>query len=75
MLTWATELGEDLLARANSDKHGRYWTNTEHQANPPKLPPTLGWSQGAGIAACLLRRSRIYRDGPAARTLRLPGAL
>lgn len=75
-LIWATKLGEDLLARANSDEHGRYWTNTEHQADPPELPAAPGWSQGvAGIAAFLLRLSRTHRDGPSARTLRLPDAL
>ena len=40
------------------------WSNVEHTAADPVLPPEPGWMQGtAGVAAALLRYARVRRDG------------
>jgi lantibiotic modifying enzyme len=63
-LDWADELARDVLARAISDDTGTRWSNTEHTANPPELPPGCGWMQGtAGIAGWLFRLARVHESG------------
>lgn len=74
-LSWAIELGQDVLARAITDETGTRWSNTAHQASPPELEPEVGWSQGAaGISAFLLRLAGLCQD-PSTPTLRLPDAM
>jgi hypothetical protein len=56
-------LVSDLAARATVDRHGARWSNYEHRASPPALPPRTGWAMGnAGIIRELLRYPHI-RDG------------
>ena len=50
----------DLAARAVVDADGVRWSNIEHRASPPDLPPRPGWAMGsAGILRELLRWSRV----------------
>jgi lantibiotic modifying enzyme len=72
-LAWADSLAQDILSRRISDDAGVRWSNTEFRADPPELPPMVGWMQGAaGIAGFLSRLSRVHADGPAARQLAWP---
>jgi lantibiotic modifying enzyme len=69
-LEWSSTLADDVLGRIIADSDGVRWSNTEHRASPPALPPAVGWMQGAaGIAGWLLRLGRVRRDRGA---LRLP---
>jgi lantibiotic modifying enzyme len=71
-LAWAGDLAEDVLSRSIADARGVRWSHTEHRRDPPELPPSVGWMQGAaGVAAWLLRLGRV-RQNPAARRLRWP---
>jgi lantibiotic modifying enzyme len=75
-LDWAGTLADDIIARAATDDTGTHWSNTEHTADPPELPPQAGWMQGAaGIAGFLFRLARTYADGPAAPSLPWPDKL
>jgi lantibiotic modifying enzyme len=72
-LDWADTLAADLIARAITDDTGTRWSNTEHTADPPELPPQAGWMHGAaGIAGFLFRLARIHADGPTATRLTWP---
>ncbi|HET7018459.1 MAG TPA: lanthionine synthetase LanC family protein [Streptosporangiaceae bacterium] len=72
-LDWADKLAADLLARSITDDAGTRWSNTEHKADPPDLPPQVGWMQGAaGIAGFLLRLARTHAAGPGATRLPFP---
>lgn len=63
-LDWAHGLAVDLLTRAVEVPDGVVWSNVEHAAADPVLPPEPGWMQGAaGVAAALLRYARVQRDG------------
>ena len=65
-LEWAGLLARDVLDRTIRDREGARWSHTEHKNNPPDLPPTTGWMQGAaGIAAWLLRLARVQDDADA----------
>ncbi|HEX4253523.1 MAG TPA: lanthionine synthetase LanC family protein [Streptosporangiaceae bacterium] len=56
LLAWSATLATDLTARAFPAPGGVTWSNTEHTATPPDLPPEPGLMQGtAGIAAYLAR--------------------
>jgi hypothetical protein len=58
-------MGDALVERAIRDEAGARWRFLEHRQDPPLLPPRTSWMQGAaGIAAFLLRLSRIVQDGP-----------
>jgi len=57
-------LGSGVLERAIRDDTGVFWRFIEHRQDPPLLPPGTSWMQGAaGIAAFLLRLSRVLDDG------------
>lgn len=68
-LAFAQVLGDALVERALVDRRegqddGACWRFTEHRNDDPLLPPGVGWMQGAaGIAAYLLRLSRVLREG------------
>lgn len=67
-LDWAGALADDVLGRSIADGDGVRWSQTEHRASPPDLPPSVGWMQGAaGIAGWLLRLGRVRRDRAARR--------
>jgi hypothetical protein len=64
-LDFALHLADTLVARAVHEGTGAYWRFIEHHADEPLLPPGVGWMQGAaGIAAFLLRVSRVVQHGP-----------
>lgn len=63
-LAFAQVLGDALVERAYVDGDRACWRFTEHRNDDPLLPPGVGWMQGAaGIAAYLLRLSRVLREG------------
>ncbi len=63
-LAFAQVLGEALVERAVVDRDRSCWRFTEHRNADPLLPPGVGWMQGAaGIAAYLMRLSRVLREG------------
>lgn len=63
-LAFAQVLGDALVERAIVDGDHACWRFTEHRNDDPLLPPGVGWMQGAaGIAAYLLRLSRVLREG------------
>jgi hypothetical protein len=67
MFSAARTMGDALVERAIRDRAGARWRFLEHRQDPPLLPPRTSWMQGAaGIAAFLLRLSRVLRDGPSA---------
>jgi lantibiotic modifying enzyme len=56
LLDWAGTLAADVAGRAVITPQGITWSNTEHTATPPELPPQPGFMQGAaGIAGWLAR--------------------
>ena len=64
LLAGARTMGDALVERAIRDPAGAYWRFLEHRLDPPLLPPGTGWMQGtAGIAAYLLRLTRLLQDG------------
>ncbi|WP_426564529.1 lanthionine synthetase LanC family protein [Angustibacter sp. McL0619] len=64
LLSAAELMGEALVERAIRDDDGARWRFVEYRQEPPLLPPGTSWMQGAaGIAAFLLRLSRVLRDG------------
>ena len=66
-LEFALHLADTLVERAVMEGPHACWRFVEHRADEPLLPPKVGWMQGAaGIAAYLLRASRVVRDGRAA---------
>lgn len=63
LLAWASELATDVVARAVTTPDGASWSNTEHTATPPELPPEPGFMQGAaGIAGWLSRLDALRAD-------------
>jgi lantibiotic modifying enzyme len=55
-LAESARLAADVLARRKASTYGVCWSNTEHTAVPPELPPEAGFMQGsAGIASWLAR--------------------
>lgn len=65
LLDAARTMGDALVERAMRDHGGAYWRFLEHRQDPPLLPPGTSWMQGAaGIAAYLLRLTRVIQDGP-----------
>jgi Lanthionine synthetase C-like protein len=73
LLAAARVMGDAVAARAVRDEAGARWRFVEHRQDPPLLPPSTGWMQGAaGIAAFLLRLARVLDDGPGARVIDRP---
>ena len=69
-LEFALRLADTLVERAAVEGPYAYWRFLEHRAAEPLLPPGVGWMQGAaGIAAFLLRVSRVMREGRDAGTV------
>ena len=65
-LDWAGVLADDVLARTVETPDGLTWSNTEHTADPPELPPEPGLMQGAaGVAGWLARLQASRSAGPA----------
>lgn len=63
VLAWADELAGDVLDRALVTPTGTCWSNLEHTATPPDLPPEPGFMQGAaGIAGWLARLAAVHDD-------------
>lgn len=63
-LAWSDQLAANLVGYALPQDVGVAWSNLEHTAAEPDLPPEPGWMQGAaGIASYLLRHARVHRDG------------
>ncbi len=57
-------LGDALDERAVVDGDRACWRFTEHRNAVHLRPPGVGWMQGtAGIAAYLMRLSRVLREG------------
>ncbi len=73
LLDAARTMGDALVERAIRDQSGAYWRFLEHRQDPPLLPPGTSWMQGAaGIAAYLLRLTRVIQDGPSASVVDRP---
>jgi hypothetical protein len=73
---FAREMADVLVERAVVDDGGARWQFIEHRANPPLLPPGVGWMQGAaGIAAFLFRTARLSEEGLTAERLSRPDTL
>jgi lantibiotic modifying enzyme len=64
LLQAARTMADALVERAIRDEAGARWRFVEHRQDPPLLPPGTSWMQGAaGIAAFLLRLTRVIEDG------------
>ncbi|HET7900494.1 MAG TPA: lanthionine synthetase LanC family protein [Candidatus Nanopelagicales bacterium] len=64
LLDSAVVMADAILARSITDEQGTRWRSVEHRNEDPLLPPNTTWMQGAaGIAAFLLRLSRVLADG------------
>ena len=58
-LAFARTMADDIVGRATVDEHGVRWSNIEHRAPDPVLPPGIGYMQGAaGIASFLFELGR-----------------
>jgi lantibiotic modifying enzyme len=64
LLDWAGTLAADVFDRALTTPHGVTWSNTEHTATPPELPPEPGFMQGAAGIAGWLARLHTLRTRP-----------
>ena len=63
LLEWSARLADDVLSYAITDEDGTRWSNYEHTATPPDLPPEAGLMQGAaGIAGWLARLGALRVD-------------
>lgn len=72
LLAWADTLADDVVDRAVTTADGLSWSNTEHTATPPELPPETGFMQGAaGVAGWLAQLADAHRGGPPADLLGL----
>ena len=70
LLDAARTMGDALVERALRDRTGAFWRFVEHREDPPLLAPGTSWMQGAaGIAAYLLRLTRVLEDGLSARVV------
>ncbi len=64
LLDAARTMGDALVERAIRDRTGARWRFLEHRQDKPLLAPGTSWMQGAaGIAAYLLRLTRVIQDG------------
>ena len=70
-LDFALHLCDVLVERAVREDEHASWRFVEHRNEEPLLPPGVGWMQGAaGIAAVLLRASRLVEQGREAPAVR-----
>ena len=73
LLQAARTMGDALVERAIRDRAGARWRFIEHRDDPPLLPPSTSWMQGAaGIAAYLLRIARVVENVSSARVVDRP---
>jgi hypothetical protein len=71
--TFADVLVDDLTAHATVDEAGVRWSNYEHRATPPTLPPRPGWAMGnAGIVRELLRYAELRQGGSGTYAIQWP---
>lgn len=64
LLAASVRMADALVERAVRDPDGARWQFVEHRQDPPLLPPSTSWMQGAaGIACFLLRLARVLDDG------------
>ncbi|WP_375493486.1 lanthionine synthetase LanC family protein [uncultured Jatrophihabitans sp.] len=71
--SFASVLVEALADHAATDTFGSRWSNVEHRASQPDLPPQPGWAMGnAGIVRELLRYVRVRRGGSAEYAVQWP---
>jgi hypothetical protein len=64
LLDAARRMAAALVERAVRDRDGARWQFVEHRQDPPLLPPSTSWMQGAaGIACFLLRLARVLDTG------------
>jgi hypothetical protein len=71
--TFADVLVDDLTAHATVDEAGVRWSNYEHRATPPTLPPRPGWAMGnAGIVRELLRYAKLRQGGSGTYSIQWP---
>ena len=64
LLDSACTMGDALVERVVRDDDGARWRFIEYRQEEPLLPPGTAWMQGAaGIAAFLLRLSRVLEGG------------
>ena len=69
-LDFAVQLATALVDRSVREGTRAHWRFVEHRAAEPRLPPGVGWAQGAaGIAAYLFRIGRLLRDGSGAQAV------
>jgi lantibiotic modifying enzyme len=74
LLGWAGTLAADVAGRALTAPQGVTWSNTEHKATPPQLPPQPGFMQGtAGIAGWLARLHALRARAQAPASVPRPG--
>jgi lantibiotic modifying enzyme len=64
LLDWACTLAADVARRTVTTPEGITWSNTEHTATPPQLPPEPGFMQGAAGIAGWLARLHALRTSP-----------
>ncbi len=73
MLDWAGVLAADVAGRTVTTPEGLTWSNTEHTATPPELPPEPGFMQGsAGMAGWLARLHALHTCVPGAAPVTRP---
>ncbi len=73
LLDAARTMGDALVERAIRDETGARWRFVEYRDDAPLLPPGTSWMQGAaGIAAFLLRLTRVSQDGRGAAVVDRP---
>ena len=67
LLDAACTMADAIVERAIRDEAGARWRFLEYRDEQPLLPPGTSWMQGAaGIAAYLMRLSRVIEHGPSA---------
>jgi hypothetical protein len=64
LLAWSQRLADDVVARRLTTPAGVAWSNFEHTATPPDLPPEPGFMQGAAGVAGWLARLAAPATGP-----------
>lgn len=61
-LDFAKRVGDNIVARGDSDRGGTMWIQAEHRINPEMVQAQTGYMQGAaGIGMALLRLAAVTR--------------